>query len=45
MAAHSSILALKIPSTEGAWQVTKEADMTEQLSTHIDYAFCTAVYF
>ena len=40
MTAHSSILALKIPSTEGTWQVTvhgvtKEADMTERLSTHM----------
>ena len=38
MAAHSSILARRIPRDRGAWQATvhrvTESDITEQLSTH-----------
>ena len=38
MAAHSSILAWRIPRDRGAWQATvhrvTESDITEKLSTH-----------
>ena len=46
MATHSSILAWRIPMDRGAWWATvhwgrKESDMTEQLSTQVQWGETT----